>query len=131
MIDKSILTELYKTDPELIEKFHVCHGQGLEKCVERTYNDLLVAETEYLYNGTDVIGYYSLERSPYGTFLSGFFIKPAYRKDQIKWEEIYNNLPLNTYCGLYTCNKRAIRFFEKKNYNKISDFLDSFIFQIK
>lgn len=130
MIDRELLTKFYSSDKDLISIHHVLAGSSLEECIEKTYNDLLNVEISYLKENDEIIGYYGLEKGKYCNFLVGFFIMPENRKNTRFWEEIESNLPENTYCGLFSNNKRAIRFLEKKGYSKVYSLKDT-VFKIK
>ena len=62
MIDREILTKFYSSDGKLIKQYHVLAGSDLETCIERTYNDLLNVDIEYLKENDEIIGYFGLEK---------------------------------------------------------------------
>lgn len=131
MIDKEILTKFYSSDDKLIKEYHVLAGSDLETCIERTYNDLLDVEIEYIKENDEIIGYFGLEKSKYCNFLVGFFVMPELRKDKKYWKEIESKLPQNTHCGLFTKNTRAIRFLENNNYKRLGTDNTLTVFKIK
>lgn len=113
---KNLLSEFFESDNELIEKWHIESGNGLKACINRTHQDLRVADVDFyvLIENNKNIGYFGIEKN---TFLTGFFIKPEYRKKeciQMFWNIVNNhfeNKPF--YCGLYTKNERALNFLFK------------------
>ena len=116
---KNIILECFKTDPELIEKWHIESNNNLEICVDRTFNDMKQANVKFykLEINNEIIGYFGHEICGSTDYLTGFFIKPKYRNSEyIKqfWNNVYNifnNKPF--YCGIYRKNKKAYDFLIK------------------
>jgi hypothetical protein len=125
MIDfKSILTnqiikDCFTTDPELIEKWHLVAGNGLDACSKKTYEDMLQAKVDFycIKDNENLIGYYGIENYDGIKFLTGFFLKPSYRdKEHIKefWNMIDNKMNDTYMIGIYNKNERAKNFLLKK-----------------
>ena len=128
---KEAITKFYSSDNDLIEKFHIIAGNGLEACVNRTVDDLKDLEIAYIFEKEELIGYFALDKTVYHNFLVGFFIMPEYRKDHKYWNEIIEALPEFTICGLYNKNIRAQKFFAKQGYNVINKVVDGNVYKIK
>ena len=115
---KLIIEDCFKTDQELLNKWHIESGNGLENCVIRTYNDLINANVKVysLKENNNLIGFFGIEES---TYLSGFFIKPEYRKKEYItqfWNIVnkeFNNKKF--YSGIYKKNNKAYNFLLKNN----------------
>lgn len=118
---KPILRNCFKTDEELLIKWHIKSGQGLKNCVNKTFWDLQEcgARVYGLYKGNDLIGYFAEENFKPYKFLTGFFLKPEFRDFDTKKEfwnlviEHFNSKPF--YCGLYTKNIPANKFIKAHN----------------
>lgn len=109
---KKDLYSLYSSDPELVEKWHIKAGEGIDICVEDTWN--IIKEHElYLFD----FGYFSIDRySDIVPTLGGFFIKPDYRTSQGKQQfidELCKTMPKIFFSGLHNKNIRGIKFLEK------------------
>src|ERR1700692_827256 len=79
---KPILAESYATDQDLIEKWHIEAGQGLEKCIEREFKDLVDANVKVfsVTKSEKLIGYFGRELFNSEQYLTSFFVKPEFRK---------------------------------------------------
>lgn len=126
------LYECFKTDKDLIQKWHVDSGKGLDACVKRTYKDLKSAQVRVyeLKKDSELFGYFGIEKE---SFLTGFFIIPKFRtKDGVTmfWNEVDNKFkdPIY-YTGLYNKNIPAIKFIEKRG-KKVLDVGDGSVFMI-
>jgi hypothetical protein len=118
----SLILECFKTDPELIEKWHIEAPASVENCAKRTTEDLKKANVsvyELIDTKNNTIGYFGKEILNNNEYLSGFFIKPEYRnKETIK--EFWNcvNLIMDNnqfFCGIYKKNTKAYSFLMKNN----------------
>lgn len=116
---KNIITDCFATDPELLEKWHICSPASLEHCVENTINALKQNQVSVykLTINEKVIGYFGQEYFNNQGYLTGFFIKPEYRtKEYILefWNILnheFNNKPY--YCGIYKINTPALKFLQR------------------
>ena len=111
--------DLFSTDKDLIEKYHIEAPASVYQCAIRTLQDLSDANVS-LYSMLDdgeIVGYIGeecLENSVKG--LSGFFIVPVKRTKSfiIKfWDAVKRIMGDIVLCGLYVKNTRAISFIEK------------------
>lgn len=123
---KDILSECFSSDKDLLDKWHIESGTSLENCVNRTYNDLKQLNIEFypLYEDSKLIGYFCKEEVYNLSFLTGFFIKPEYRKKEYIKEfwNIVNNKFNNKqfYAGIYEKNIPAINFLKRNNAKEIN-----------
>lgn len=106
------LKNLYTSEPEIYEKWHIKAGEGLEVCTQDTW-DIIKDHDKYLYN----FGYFSIVRTP-GDLprLGGFFIKPEFRNEETKSlfiQEVYSKMPKIFASALHNKNTRAIKFLKK------------------
>jgi hypothetical protein len=118
---KQIIHECFLQDQALLDKWHIEAGNGLEKCVERTFKDMSDAKVEFYAvtdRNFDLVGYFGKELTHGTEFLTGFFVCPKYRnqKDLSQfWSLVKSNFKKPFYCGLYDKNKPAINFITKNN----------------
>jgi hypothetical protein len=113
---KEMLTECFDSDPALLTHWHIAAGTGLESCVERTLNDLGSVTVYKLMNDQDLIGYFGKEEADGELFLTGFFIKPKFRKIEVIskfWSIVLTEFKRPFFCGLYEKNKPAISFIQR------------------
>lgn len=131
-MDKDLLTQFFKEDSELLNKYHISAPNTAENCAERTLNDLKEANVEtYLFTiDNEIIGYYGIESK---VFLTGFFIKPAHRNKRIItefWNQVSSNFKGDFYAALYIKNTRAMDFLRKQSITEtVVD--DAVLFRIK
>lgn len=109
---KQDLFDLYSTDPELIAKWHIRAGEGIEVCTDDTW-EIIKDHEIHLYSW----GYFSIDRdSDIVPRLGGFFLKPEFRNVQYKQyfiRELYDKMPGVFLSGLHSKNTRGIKFLEK------------------
>lgn len=113
---KNIILECFSTDKDLIEKWHIVSGSGLENCTNKTVDDLKEFKVNVykLTQDNKLIGYFGIENN---THLTGFFIKPEFRNKEIIQEfwNIVDSKFNNTYMiGIFKKNVPAMKFLEKK-----------------
>lgn len=113
---RSLIAECFASEEELYNKWHYKAGEGLEACIDATYNDVKDLQNYILYRmliEDKTIGMFGIEQDIY---LTGFFIKPEYRRKEIisEFMKLVNSKLKNTWCvGLYNKNTRAIDFLTK------------------
>jgi N-acetylglutamate synthase-like GNAT family acetyltransferase len=119
VLTNQIIEDCFATDPELIEKWHLVAGDGLEACSKKTYEDMFECNVDFycIEDNKNLVGYYGVENYDGMKFLTGFFIKPSYRnKEYIKefWNMIDNKMNDTYMIGIYNKNERAKNFLLKK-----------------
>ena len=117
--NKWLIKHCFDGDAELVEKFHVAAGSGLDSCVENTFTTLLYGTVGYefyiLKADGEAIGYFGKEVLEDKIYLTSFAITYEYRNDKSRkalWKFICQVLGKTFYCGLYLRNSRAIKFIE-------------------
>lgn len=108
---KQDLREMFSTDKDLIEKWHIRSGNGIEVCVEDTWNVICNHDLYKL-----DYGYFSIEKNIVPS-LGGFFIKPEMRnKETVSkfWNDVESKFETGFFAGVYNKNKPAINFLSKK-----------------
>ena len=113
-----LILECFKTDPELLEKWHICAPDSLEKCVDNTITVMQLNKVSVysLTINNNIIGYFGLEYFNNQKYLTGFFIKPEYRNKEmfeLFWNVINKKFGKNYYAGVYKKNERAVNFLLK------------------
>ena len=122
-----IIMECFSTDQPLLEIWHINAPDSLENCVSRTVKDLQSLEvTVYkLIHNNELVGYFGQEEVNNSLYLTGFFLKPAYRNKEmiaLFWEIITKEFNNETfYAAVYKKNTRAINFLLKNNGMKVWD----------
>lgn len=113
---KTIISECFESDPELIEKWHIEAGSSLENCINRTFNDLNKFNVTFYKLNIDnkLVGYFGVEGN---SFLTGFFLKPEFRTKKyiLEFWNIVDSKFDNSYMiGIFQKNQRASAFLRKK-----------------
>lgn len=122
-MNKELLTELFSTDEELLNKWHILAPNSAEACAEKTLSDLnqCNVQVSLIKQDGEIIGFYGIEKNGWINNLTGFFLKPEYRnKEQITkfWTEVDGNFNKDYFIGVYSKNTRAIEFLNKKTTTK-------------
>lgn len=115
---REFLRNLFASDQDLLDKYHIVSGQGLDACVDRTISDLEKAKNFSFHKITvdnKEVGFFGKES--FGQdWLTGFFLVPEYRGSkgvEIFKDRVFAEFSPFFMCGLYTKNTRAINFIKK------------------
>lgn len=122
-----VLNECFATDKALIEKWHISAPSDVDTCVRKTYYDLKNAPSLkffvlYCDEPQEVIGFFGSEHVDGITFMTSFFIKPAFRNETVMdffWQSVEKETGMDYYTSVYAHNTRAQRFLEKKGFTLI------------
>lgn len=111
-----IVKEFYNSDADHILSVHETSEHGLEFCINRTIADYLTNNIKIygLESNGKLIAYFGEELDCNGKWLTGFMVKPEYRK-QFKsevWNTILDHFNGSFKVGLYSKNTPAIKFLE-------------------
>lgn len=112
-MEREELIELFKSDTDLLSKYHILAPNSAEVCSQRTIEDLNGSEIFKFEKDGKLIGYFGIK----GSCLTGFFVSPENRNFKTLsefWKEIESKFTKDYYCGLYIKNTRAIEFIRKK-----------------
>lgn len=126
-MNKQNLFDLYSTDIELIQKWHIRAGEGIEACVDDTW-EIIKDHELYLYD----FGYFSIDRD--GDIvprLGGFFIKPEHRNienKQLLYREICSKMPGVFLGTLHNKNIRGIKFLSRLPGSEIVTITDKYTY---
>lgn len=125
-----VIQDCFKTDQELIDKWHVEAPATLDKCVRRTFADLHNCESLKMFElrstsddtdelagffGTEYV--YDKKIEEHLSFLTSFFVKPKYRTRDFMdffWTCVELETKENFFTAIYSGNIRAQKFLEKK-----------------
>ena len=116
---EDMILSCYKTDSELLEKYHVLAPNSLVNCVSDTVMCFRVSLNEYnlviykIYDNDVFCGYFGINEHLGLKELCGFFIIPEYRTDGFKgvWlRYLMSKFDNHILCGLYSKNIRGIKF---------------------
>lgn len=125
---QNLLRRCFSTDASLVNIFHIKAGEGVKVCAENTHEvlkSLQGFDFYALYDTDKSIGYFGIEHYGGSTFLTGFFLNPDYRTDEVKkwfWKQVDKKASVDTlYCGIYKKNTRAKRFLEKSGFEHMHD----------
>lgn len=132
-MNKELLTNLFSTDKELLNTYHILAPASAEICAERTLKDLTDAKVEVhlIKKNNEVIGYYGIERN---FFLTGFFLTPENRSKsmvELFWKKVESHFTSNYAVCLYTKNIRAMNFMNKKTNEKHVVDNDTVLFTVR
>lgn len=108
---KQNLFDMFKSDPQLIEKWHVMSGKEITTCVDDTW--CIIEDLEkHLYPW----GYFAIDREyDIIPWLTGFFIYPEFRGKIDFWNEVDKQMENKYYmAGVYNKNIPANRFLVKQ-----------------
>lgn len=110
---------MYESDQDLLDKWHIEAGSGLENCVNRTMSDFekFKVETKLIYRDGRVVGYFGKETNNGMQALTGFFIDPEFRNSEhipSIWNEIREDFCPAFFVGLFDHNEPARKFIERQ-----------------
>lgn len=142
---ENMIFDCYKTDSELLEKYHVLAPNLLENCVKDTVMCFKVSLNQYnlviykIYDNDIFCGYFGISEYLGLKELCGFFIMPEYRTDGFKivWlRYLMSKFDNHIVCGLYSKNIRGIKFllnmgFENLKLNFNLEGVEAQLFELK
>ena len=116
---RPVLHECFKSDEELLKQWHIFAGKGLSACVERTFRDLQIASVQFfkVVVADELVGYFAKEACGDKEYLSGFFLMPDMRTDEVKktfWNLVRSQFDQPFFCGLWEKNIPACKFIESR-----------------
>ena len=117
---RNIISQCFAEDQNLLERWHLESGKGLENCVETTHKDMHDAKIEFfsVHDDQTLVGYFGKEHVQGEDFLTGFFIRPSFRNStKVKeyWSLLKSEFQKPFYCGLFLKNLPAISFITKNH----------------
>lgn len=123
---KTVIAEMFPTDKDLIEKYHINADKNATHCVIRTINDLEMADKSFKFfiikDNESTAAFFGTE---FGNYLNTFFIHPSYRKKEVIgkiWNKVSGHFSASFFTALYGKNTRAINFYLKNGGTKVGDF---------
>lgn len=133
---EQIVKDCWASDEEPLSKYHVCAGQGLDKCVGSTIN-VLLNNTDKSFKFYKVIvenelfGFFGAEDIMDG-FLTTFFVMPKYRTKE--WLEHYTDMidglfGKQYHTSIYDHNTRAEQWLLKTGFKMIHKIDNVLIFK--
>ncbi len=113
----SAIKKGFSLDKDLMEKWHITSGNGLEYCVNKTMLDL--KEQTYpdfkfyiVQKDNNFVGYFGQELN--GSYLTTIFIAPEYRKNKEEFlKSIYPYMQEKFESAIYSKNVPCMKFFNK------------------
>lgn len=122
---EKVLRFCFEKDKELIDKWHIESGRGINACVERTAQDLKGVEFYVIRDkDNEIAGWFGVEENELGKNLTGFFLCPEHRNERTKkWfvRNVENIINENFVCILYKKNERAGKFLLKYGFEIMCD----------
>lgn len=121
---KEDLFNFYSSDPELVEKFHIKSGEGIQSCVDDTW-ELIKDHELFMYD----FGYFSKFFDGGVARVGGFFISPEFRNFEGKtkfFNELADKMPNLFLIGIYNKNVRGLKFLERLPGSNIITTTDSY-----
>lgn len=108
--------EAYSADPVLIDLWHITAGAGLDACVKRTVDDLLVSSSLRFYRVTEdgeFVGYFGTEFD--GKYSPTIFIAPKFRDRKAEfWAEMEKRTEAAWRSACFVKNTPCMKFYAKK-----------------
>jgi hypothetical protein len=118
---EALLLEMFDSDKELLNSFHIEAPCSLDKAVDRTLKDLQMCEVLMVYqlktDSGELVGWIGHEVFAGDNYLTGFGIKPKFRTKEMKdffFDVVKEKLGDNYFVGLYERNFPARKFIEKR-----------------
>jgi hypothetical protein len=122
-----VIRSAWSSDDDLIKKYHIKSGHGIDACVldtlsvlkSGTYDDFKLFK---VFNNDSEIGFIGTETFQNKPFLTTFFLYPEYRNNTIKDNYInflFNFVGTEFNTALYAKNIRAINWFKKNGATEI------------
>lgn len=113
----AILYECFKSDYELVQKWHIIAPDSIKNCAQRTFDDLMRCENLKFYSvyyGQVLIGYFGIEVYGGSSFLTGFMVQKEQRtKDNLVafWDIIITAFKGGMFfSGVWSKNERAKQY---------------------
>jgi len=129
---KRVIADCYKTDNELIEKYHKLSPTTFGEAVLYTVGALTEIKNELeffeLYCDNEFCGYFAIQAEK---FLVGFFILPKFRNKEVMlkfWRIVKSKFKRDIFCGLYEHNTRAIKFLKKTGFTLFNEVEPNMLF---
>lgn len=125
-----LLRAMYAEDLPLLQTFHQNAGQGLDSCVNETFNQITEGSKFYKIEMPDgtLAGYFVVAEPLEGQeVMEGFFLRVNFRTQEIKdaFIELINETFLNNFfTSTGTNNYRAIKFLLKYNFQIVNPNFD-------
>lgn len=125
---RSALRECFKSDPELLEKWHIAAPADLDACVEKTVEDAKAFDPGSfkfyrVFNKHEIVGYWGTE---HGSYINLIFVKPKHRTPEFMkmfWDAIQQSLVSDKFAtAVYAKNKPAIQFYKK--FGRVSEHIE-------
>ncbi len=129
---KRVIADCYKTDSELIEKYHKLSPTTLGIATDYTVGALsgIKNELEFfeLYCDDDFCGYFAIQAEK---IIVGFFLLPKFRNKEVIlkfWRIVKSKFKDEILCGLYEHNIRAIKFLKKTGFTLFNEVEPNMLF---
>lgn len=120
---EEIIDLCYRTDKEVLDKYHVLAPTTFEEAKKHTIWTLNMGSNMVINElsiDNELVGYFGEEHVDTGlTYLTGFFILPKFRtKEVIKkfWKIVQSKFGKTIFTYLYEKNSRAIKFVERRGF---------------
>jgi hypothetical protein len=122
--DFDFIKYCFSKDKDLLDKYHIAAGQGLDICASNTFNLLHDNNVEMFkifdYND-NIVGFFGKEKH---NVLTGFFIAPEFRGSSDIWNKILENFSMPVRTAFYLKNTRAIKALNKQGF-RIKQLIDT------
>ena len=122
---EEVIRELYATDPELIDKYHVLAPTDFESAVKdtveafKTEQRLSNFEMWEIREAGKLVAYFGISYLLKMSLMTGYFVLPQYRNSEFFpkfFSIIKSKMPRTWFTAPYKKNTRAIKFLKKNNF---------------
>lgn len=115
---RQAVAECFASDRELIERWHIAAGQGLQACIDRTMNDVKAFHPSFRFHRLEregkLLAYWGTE---FDHYINLIFVKPECRNASFMkafWEHVTSGLPKTFYSAVYSKNRPAVGFYLRR-----------------
>ncbi len=125
---KDVIKQGFSSDKNLIDKWHIISGSGLDSCVNKTIEDLKTQTFSdfkffVVLNDEEFIGYFGVENE--GKYLTTIFIAPEFRNNKKEFLKLIAPYVQDTFeSAIYSKNIPCMRFFNKLGKEKSKFIVD-------
>lgn len=122
---KGVIRECFSSDGELLNKWHISAPANVDICTNKTFEDLKEAinfEFYELREQGQTAGFIGVEKRMDNNFLTGFFLKPDYRKEENKnefWGIVKDKAGDSFSSAIHPKNIRADKFLSKQPHSRM------------
>lgn len=122
---EDVIRELYPTDPELLEKYHVLAPTDIESAVKDTVDAFKTEQRSSNFEMWEIredeklVAYFGISHLLKISLMTGYFVLPEYRNKEFFpkfFSIVKSKMPRTWFTAPYKKNTRAVKFLKKNNF---------------